>query len=189
MVYIAISKEKMKNLIVDIDGCICRYDFPKLLNKYFGVAIPNSGIFTYSLEDSLGVPPKMVEDMFAAEVYNEPNMIPGARSALKGFISRGYDVLILSNRLHWMTVDELGDWLDTWCILYTDVIGDGELPSYVHAHIDDSPHKLLCVDEKTKVKHRILFTCPWNEQCLDILGKFERADNWKEVRRLVNHAS
>jgi len=176
----------MKNLLVDIDGTICQYDFPKLLKKYFGVAIPNSGIFTYSLEDSLGVPPKMIEDMFAKEVYEEPNMIPGARSALKGFIDKGYNILILSNRLSWMTADELSDWLDDWGILYTDVLGNGELPSYVHAHIDDSPLKLLRVDEETIVKHRILFTCPWNKQCLDILGKFERARNWAEVRRIIN---
>lgn len=176
----------MRNLIVDIDGVICRYDFPRLTKEYFGVKVPNKGIFTYSLEDTLGVPPKVIYDMFAIEVFSKPNLIPGAIKSLERFVDRGYAILIYSNRLTWMTQAELGDWLDKWGIPYTDVINGGELPSYVHAYVDDSPIKLLKVDEQIIVKHLILYTCPWNDQCLDILGKFERAKNWKEVREIIN---
>jgi len=179
-------KKEMKNLLIDIDGVICQYDFPRLTKQYFGVEVPNAGVFTYSLEDSLGLPPKAISDMFAKEVFAEPNMIPGAIQQLERFIDSGYAVLIYSNRLHWMTQEELGDWLDKWGIPYTDVINGGQLPSYIHGYVDDSPVKLLSVDEQTIVKHLILFTNPWNKRCLDILGKFERAKNWNQVRRIIN---
>uniref|UniRef100_A0A6M3L955 5' nucleotidase n=1 Tax=viral metagenome TaxID=1070528 RepID=A0A6M3L955_9ZZZZ len=175
-----------RNIICDIDGVICKYDFPKLIKKYFGVMIPNKGIFTYSLEDALGVPPKAVNNMFAREVFNPPNLVKGVVDNLNYFIDKDYAVLIYTNRLHFMTQGELGDWLETWGIPYTDIINGGELPTYVHAHIDDSPRKLLQVDEDTTVKHRILFSNPWNRGCLDILGKFERAKTWGEIRRIID---
>lgn len=175
----------MRDLLVDIDGCICQYNFAKLTKKWFGTAVPNTGIATYSLEDSLGVPSKMVCDMFKAEAHAAPNMIRGAKDVLQEFITKDYNVFIYTNRLHFMTLVELEDWLDRYEIPYNDIIGNGTLPSYIHAHIDDSPSKLLAVDEATTVKHRILFSNPWNKHCLDILGKFERANNWQAVRRLV----
>lgn len=177
--------DKMKNLLIDIDGVICQYDFARLTKQYFGVEVPNTDVFTYSLEDSLGLPRKAVSDMFAKEVFAEPNLIPGAVRHLELFLGKGYAINIYSNRLYWMTQEELGDWLDKWGIPYTDVINGGQLPSYIHAYVDDSPSKLLGVDEQTVVKHLILFTSPWNKHCLDILGKFERAKNWNEIRRII----
>ena len=177
----------MRNLLVDIDGVICQYDFPRLTKQYFGVEIPNEGIYTYSLEDALGVPSKAVGDMFAKEVFAKPNFVDGAVNYLKYFLDNGYTVNIYSKRLHWMTQEELGNWLDKWGIPYTDVInGGGDLPSYIHGYVDDSPTKLLKIDEQTTVKHLILFSNPWNVHCLDILGKFERAKNWLEVRRILD---
>jgi len=186
LVNLVVPKEKTLNLLVDIDGCVCKYDFPALTKKYFGKAIPNKGVWTYSLEDSLGVASRLVTDMFAKEVYSEPNLIQGAVGALKHFISKDYNVCVHTNRLRWMTPEELGDWLDKWGIPYSSIITNGALPSYVVAHVDDSPAKLMGTDDETTVKHLLLFDSPWNRQCLNITGKLHRVRTWAEVKEVVN---
>ena len=176
----------MRNLLIDIDGVICQYDFPRLTKQYFGIEIPNEGIYTYSLEDALGVSSKAISDMFAQEVFGKPNFVTDAVKYLKYFLDNGYAVNIYSNRLCWMTQEELGDWLDKWGVPYTDVTNGGGLPSYIHGYVDDCPSKLLGIDEQTTVKHLILFSNPWNTHCLDILNKFTRAKSWLEIRRILD---
>jgi len=174
------------NLLIDIDGCIAKYNFPALTKKYFGKAVPNKGVWTYSLEDSLGIPPRLVQEMFAKEVFSEPALVQGAIGALKHFISKDYNVCIHTNRLHWMSPEELGDWLDKWGIPYSSIITNGDLPNYVVAHIDDSPAKLMKSHDETTVKHLLLFDNPWNRQCLNITGKLHRVKTWREIKEVVN---
>lgn len=175
-----------RNIIVDIDGCIAKYDFPTLTKQYFGKSIPNKGVWTYSLEDSLGVASRHIIDMFTEEVFAPPNFVQGALGALKHFISKDYNVCIHTNRLKFMEVNELEDWLNKWGIPYSSIIVNGDLPGYVHAHVDDSPKKLMYTDDNTTVKHLLLFDNPWNRQCLNITGKLHRVKTWKEIREVVN---
>ena len=185
MEHIVVPEKVEMNLLIDLDGVVCAYDFPYLTQKYFGVTIPNNGIYTYSIEDSLGVPSKDVIDMFDVEVHSPPNTIRWAKTALEGFIAADYDVGIFTSRLTWMTIAELRDWLDKYEIPYTSIITNSTLPSYAHAHVDDSPTKLMNVARAIEVKHSILYTNPWNVNCLNITGTLKRAKNWKEVKEIV----
>lgn len=175
-----------KSIIVDLDGVVCRYRYLEMTKSWFGKEIPESKVFAYELEDVWGVPPSLVSKIFEAEVRSKPTLVPGAVEALAYFLSNNYSVFILSGRLEWMTKSELSEWLSKWNVPYTEVISIEELPESVYAHIDDSPAKLLIVDEMTRVVHRILFTRPWNKHCFNVLGKLERAKNWKEVKRIVD---
>lgn len=174
------------NLLIDIDGVICQYNFPELTKQYFGQAVPNKGIFAYSLEDSLGLPKSAVANMFALEVGSSPNLIPGAIQVLKHFIMRDYNILIYSHRLNWMTPSGLKDWLEEYGIPFSAVVGCEELPNYVLAQVDDSPQKLMDTAEQIQVRHSLLFDNPWNKKCLNITGRLERVKNWSEVRRIID---
>jgi len=175
-----------KTIIVDIDGVICQYDFRGIIKKHFGVDIKsNSTMWGYSVEDCLGLPYNDVAKMFGEESYEPPNMVPGAVKTLTNLIADGFHVSILSNRLKFMEYSDLEDWLDDSGIPYSELITFDTLPQYAHAMVDDSPSKLLCVDETIRVKNLILFDNPWNKKCLDILNKFQRARNWKSVKEII----
>jgi hypothetical protein len=175
-----------KTLIIDIDGVVCQYDFPNILKKHFGISVPNDWICHYSIEDSLGIPTDEVHEMFEKEVYSAPNIILGAVEALKRFIIKDYYVDIFSNRLSFMVVGELEDWLNQYGIPFSQVLTWEDLPSYAHAAIDDSPSKLLKIDKEVSLGKMILFLQPWNQSCHDILNKFRWVENWKQVVEEVN---
>lgn len=173
-------------ILIDIDGVVCEYDFPKITKKHFGVAIPNKAIYTYSIEDSLGVASSDVVRMFEKECFSKPVFALGAIDTLKGFLSAGHQVSIYSNRLHFMTQDELETWLGKYKIPYSNICTNQSLPSYVHVYVDDSPAKLMAVEKVVEVKRLLLFDAPWNKACLNITGRMERVKGWKQVRKVVN---
>lgn len=174
------------NLIIDVDGVICQYDFPTIIKKHFGVDIPKGAIYTYSIEDALGVSSVDVGKMFQVETHAEPKLMPGAIKSLWQFLDSGFEVCLFTNRLNFMTVEELEDWLGKWEIPYSSILTPQTLPNYTHACIDDSPQKLMLVDSTINVKHPILFTGILNKRCLNITGRMIRAKNWKEVRKIIN---
>lgn len=115
-------------------------------------------------------------------IYYANHLVPGARPALRRFIDQGYDIFIMSRRLEYMSVEQLSTWLDSHGIPWVDIIGNGELPSYSHALIDDDPVKLVWADKATTIKHLILFDRPWNRK---IEGRFERAKNWRQIKEII----
>jgi hypothetical protein len=141
----------------------------------------------YSIEDCLGVPQKEVQKMFAKEVWAAPNMIKGAKESLEWFIIHDYDVYIYSHRLKYMTLTELQNWLDKYNIPFTAVVPCSGLPSHALAVIDDSPSKLLEIEEKVFTKKLLLYFNPWNELCIDILHKFKRVRSWKDVMKEIKN--
>ena len=171
----------MKNIIVDLDGVICQYDFPKLIKKHFGVAVLPEWLWCYGLEDSLGLPFDEVHRMFAKEAFAPPTFIDGAISALASLILRDYNVCILSNRTKYMELEDLTDWASTYKIPFSQVITCASLPSYVHVAIDDWPRKLLELDSKTTVKKLLLFQQPWNEQCHNLLERLTFVRDWNDI--------
>lgn len=173
------------NIIIDIDGCICNYDFPTLIKKYFGVEVPNKAVLFYSLEDCLGLPPSAVTEMFREEVHAPPNFVPGAIKVMTDLLDDGHNISLFTNRIMFTSTYELENWLDKYEIPYTNIVLPESLPSYAHAMIDDSPRKLLMADQITRIKHLLLFDNPWNRKCLDVLHKFERVKTWGRVKRAI----
>jgi len=172
------------NIICDLDGVVIEYDFPTLIGKYFGVRIAQKDIHAYSLEDCLGVGSDVVREMFSKEVHNKPLFVPGAINALTYFMSRDWQVYILTNRLYFMSEEALERFLDLYCIPYTGII-NGEIPDYASFHIDDSPQKLMDTRERTRIGHSLLFSRLWNKKCKNITGELERVRNWKEIKERI----
>ena len=180
------TKYSNKNLIVDIDGVVAQYDYPTILKKHFNVDVPNHAVWAYGLDECLGLPPTAVQTMFKKEAYAPPNMIEGAREALERFIIKDYNVCIFSNRLKFMSYAELEEWLNKNDIPYSCILNGSGLPNRAIAAVDDSPSKLLAIDEEVTLNRRLLFDQPWNRMCLDVLGKFKRVKDWRQVLEEVN---
>lgn len=175
-------------ILLDIDGVVCHYDFSAITKKHFGVAIPNESIYTYSIEDSLGVSTKEVERMFDIETWSPPNFVKDSTEILEEFTDKGYNIIIYSSRIKFMGMKGLVDWLNTYGIPYSNIIDKESMLRFgvnnVDYHIDDSPTKLMNLGNLTK--NKLLFDTPWNKQCLNIHNKLVRVYSWSEIREIVN---
>ncbi len=169
-------------LLVDLDGCVVQYDFPKLIKKYFGVELPQKSIFAYDIADVLGVSHKSVDDMFREQVYGKADFIDGSLEILKKWPKK-HEIVIYSNRVNYMGEVGLAKWLVENKIPFNgiDVIGSEEYDF----HIDDSPAKLM----GTKSLFKLLYNQPWNERCLDIIECLQRVYSWEEIDDKVSRQS
>ena len=94
--------KRAKRICLDLDGCICEYNFPKIVKNFFGVDLSSKMIFAYDLADVLGVAPALINTMFKEQVYGKPNLVEGALDILKEWKSQGYELVIYSNRVKYM---------------------------------------------------------------------------------------
>ena len=168
-----------KRLLLDLDGVICEYDFPKIVKNFLGVDLSATAIFAYDLADVLGVSSTLIDIMFKEQVYGKPNFVEGTLDTLAEWQSKGYELVIYSNRIKYMGYEGLCKWLIDWQIPFGGI--DGDKGKY-DVHIDDSPSKLM----ETKSKLKLLYNRPWNERCLNITGDLYRVYNWAEVRTKVS---
>jgi len=168
-----------KKVIVDIDGVVIQYPFPKMVKNFFGVDISTQAIFAYDLADVLGVAPVMINTMFREQVYGKANFIDGSQEVLQEWWDKGYDISIFTNRIKYMGKLDLLKWLKDNDIPFhgIDVKGKGAY----NYHIDDSPGKLASTMSEVK----LLFDQPWNKRCLDLKNQFIRVRSWQEIRKLV----
>ncbi len=173
------EKEREKRILVDIDGVICTYDFPKIVKNFFGVDLSPQAIFAYDLADVLGVAPSLIDLMFKEQVYGKPNFIDGALDTLREWESKGYEIGIMSNRVKYMGQMGLVTWLVDNEIPFSGTDRTG-LDNY-DFHIDDSPAKLASTNSKVK----LLYTQPWNLRCLNIENKLTRVNSWEEIKSIV----
>jgi len=171
-------ESRPKRICIDIDGVIAEYDFPKIVKNFFGVDLSAQMIFAYDLADVLGVSPVLINTMFKEQVYGKPHFIEGAIDTLKEWESKGYELVIYSNRVKYMGYEGLAKWLIDWQIPFSGI--DGGQGSY-DVHIDDSPAKLMATDSKIK----LLFDQPWNQRCHNITGKLIRMKNCEGIKHYV----
>ncbi len=167
-----------KQILVDIDGCICAYDFPKIVKDFFGIDLSSQAIFAYDLADVLGVAPVLIDKMFHEQVYGKANFNEGALETLREWEGK-YEIAIFSNRVKYMGEIGLVKWLVDNQIPFDgiDVIGQGEYDF----HIDDSPSKLAMTNSKVK----LLYSQPWNIRCLNINKNLTRVRTWGKIKEIV----
>ncbi len=167
-----------KRICVDIDGCICRYDFPRIVQSFFGVDISKYVIYAYDLADQFGVSNTVINQMFQEQVWGKPDLYEGAVETLREWKSKGYEILIYSNRVKIMGEKGLRWWLVKFGIPF-DKIDDGQ--GEYDFHIDDRPSKLM----DTNSKRKLLFNQSWNKNCFNIQKKLGRVYDWNEIRKII----
>lgn len=168
-----------KRLLLDIDGVICEYQFSKIVKSFFGIDLSSKAIFAYDLADVLGVAPALINTMFKEQVYGPPNFINGSLEVLQSWKDKGYRILIFSNRVKYMGIFALGQWLIDYKIPFDDI--DIYATGEYDYHIDDVPSKLASTQSITK----LLYTQPWNKGCLDIQKQMIRVNSWVEIKNIV----
>jgi len=168
-----------KRILLDIDGVICEYDFPKIVKDFFGVDLSAQAIFAYDLADVLGVAPTIINLMFKEQVYGKANFIDGSLDILREWESKGYELAIFSNRVKHMGEVGLVQWLICNSIPFhgIDVKGTG---NYDY-HIDDSPGKLAATNSTFK----LLYDQPWNKRCIDVNKRLQRVNSWQKIKEIV----
>ena len=170
----------VKRICVDLDGVVCEYDFPKMVKNFFGVDISKYMIKAYDLADLLGVSSFAINRMFKEQVYGRPTFIEDAIDTLQEWKSKGHEIIIYSNRIKYMSYEELLKWLIDWQVPFTG-INNGQ--DAYDIHIDDYPKKLR--DSNSKLM--LLYDQPWNRDCLNIEGILERVYNWAEIKSKVSN--
>ena len=176
----------MKNILLDVDGCVHRYNFGAITKEHFGRAVYNKDIKAYSMADALGVSDNDMREIWAKEAQKPANLIEGAVDTIKWFLANDYQVFILSSRAKIMTYSGLEKWLEKAGVPCSGMMAFGTLPEYVHVAIDDNPSKLLRIKEEAKVGKLLLFNQPWNAFCRDIKRQFIRVYDWDDVKKEVN---
>ncbi len=170
---------KSMRLLIDLDGVICEYKFSLLVKNFFGVDLSSKAIFAYDLADVLGVAPALINTMFKEQVYGPPNFINGSLEVLQSWKDKGYRILIFSNRVKFMGIFALRQWLINYKIPFDDI--DIYATGEYDFQIDDSPSKLAA--PKSIIK--LLYTQPWNKGCLDIQKQMIRVNSWVEIKSIV----
>jgi len=167
-----------KRILLDIDGVVVNYDFPKIVKNFFGVDLSPYAIFAYDLADVLGVAPALINTMFKEQVYGKPDFIDGSLGTLEEWKTK-YEIAIFSNRVKYMGEFGLAKWLVDNLIPFhsIDVDGTGEYDY----HIDDSPSKLASTNSRVK----LLYHQSWNKRCLDIQKQLTRVYSWGEIKSIV----
>ena len=169
----------MKRICVDIDGCLCEYNFPQIVKSFFGVSIEKYAIYAYDLADVLGVSHLMIDTMFKEQVWGKPTFMPDALETLQEWRGK-YWIAIYSNRPKYMGREGLRAWLGEHQIP-CDWITEEKVEYEYDFAIDDSPAKLQSVNSEVK----LLYNQSWNERCLDITNSLRRVHSWREIRNIV----
>jgi len=171
-------KQSTKRVLLDLDGVVVSYDFASLVWDKFHVRIDPTRIFAYNLADVLGVSSKEINDMFHTQLWGNPQFNDDALEVLSDWNSKGYEIVIYSNRVKYMGEFGLAKWLIENKIPYSRING-GE--GNYDFHIDDRPEKLCDTDSKVK----LLYSQPWNLLCLNIKRKLTRINSWQEIKEVV----
>ncbi len=176
------------NLLIDVDGVICKYPFHKLTKQYFGVKILNTEIISYSLEEVLGVPTEDVSRMFSEACWLPAQFINRSVETLERLYEAGHGITIYSNRIHFMSEGDLYRWLTENKIPFDKILNPAAQTTMFAGkydfHVDDSVTKLLALRAITS--RRLLFDQPWNRNCRNILGLLERVRGWRQVEEKIN---
>ena len=168
--------KKSPRICLDLDGVVCVYDFPRMIKEDFGIDIRSEDIYTYDIDDILGVTKEAVIAMFMKRVYDPAICEPGALNTLNEWIAKGYEIFIYSNRINLIGTTALLLWLNDNDIPFTSLTRG--LKNEYDLHIDDRPPKLAA----TNSRYKMLYHRPWNDKCLDIKNQFRVVYNWKEIK-------
>ena len=174
----------MARILVDLDGVVVNYDFPKALKEVLDFEIEsNEDITTYDLTAALGIPSTAVGFLFYTlnkKRLEKEELIEGAQSTLTA-LAVDHRIVINTKRLKYCSMQTLREWLVKNKIPYHAIVMD-KVSLVCDYQIDDNVSKLV---ENPDAKTRLLFSQPWNLGCKDVGRLLHRVRSWAEIRQII----
>lgn len=168
----------------DLDNVILQYDMTSAIEKVTGVGILEEHLWCFDFSECLGITQdKALEIIYT--MYGSAKVSEGCLEVLRWLRSRGHEVIIYTSRCKFQTRKDVALILDELCIPY-DTLISAELPlPKVDYFVDDYVPKL--VNSSHKARKSLLYSQPWNLQCLNVNSLFKRVNGWKEILRELKH--
>lgn len=178
----------MSSILVDLDGVVLDYAFPKAIKKHFGATVTLDKVTSYSIQDVLGISTAQLQVMFEGACSQEWNYTKDAKATLQR-LAKAHKIYLYTDKWNFMGYSSLRARLLDEGIPFERVYKKRNLPyklsHEIDYYIDDRPTDLLDTI-LPNVKAKLLFDQPWNRACLDINHTFTRVHSWKEIEELIN---
>ncbi|MBO7659815.1 MAG: 2-dehydropantoate 2-reductase [Clostridia bacterium] len=195
-------------IYVDFDDCLCETGraFSKLALEMFDKHVPYDRIRFFELDRSFNLDAEQYERLMLRA--HEPEMLlsyeatPGAAETINEWISRGYEVSIITGRPS--SVYETSRlWLDEhglkeakmYCLnkygrdhFIKNSNSTLEPEDYYRMKFDyaveDSPKAFRFFEHLPELKV-LVFDRPWNRECAFPNGNYQRCAGWEIIRKIV----
>ena len=196
------------NIYVDFDDCLCETarSFSALAEKMFGRNVPYENIRFFELDKSFNLNEEQYEQFMIRghqpEALLSIDETPGSSSVINEWISRGYEVSIITGR-PLSAYEPSRKWLDNhglesvrlYCLnkYGRDSFIKGssfslELEDYYRMSFDyaveDSPRAFPFFDHLPDLKVMV-FDRPWNREVAFPNGNYRRCFNWEDLRSSI----
>lgn len=194
-----------KNIYVDFDDCLCETakSFSKLVADMFGKNVPYKDIKYFDLKRSFNLTDEQYDEMMI-EGHTEKVLLsyeetPGASDTLRGWISQGHSVSVITGRpdsayvasRKWLDEHGLGE-ARLYCLnkygrdsFIKNSEFNLELEDYYRMNFDiaveDSPSAFKYFDHLKDIKVMV-FNRPWNEESALPGDNFYRCLSWTEIK-------
>lgn len=161
-----------KNICLDLDGVIT--DIGDQIKHY--VAKYNIECDPIHIGEALLTPDGIdyLEFIFGEPMFWK-RMIPIKDSwhAINEWFMSGYDITFVTARRSDLSIQEIEPWLDSWGVMYSNVIVCNMNEKYHHLadldplfYIDDNPNEIRCINKNLDISTFVIKTW-YNEHLLD----------------------
>ena len=199
-------------IYVDFDDCLCETAraFSALAANMFGRNVPYENIRTFELDRSFGLNEEQYEQFMIRghqpEVLLSIDETPGSSSVINEWISRGYEVSIITGR-PLSAYEPSRKWLDNhglesvrlYCLnkygrdsFLKNSEFSLELEDYYRMHFDfaveDSPRAFKFFDHLPDLRVLVMDR-PWNRDCEFPNGQYTRCFDWQRIRSIVSEST
>lgn len=172
------------NLGFDIDGVISDFvrSFVETVKKHYNVILTEADIYCHDLNLVLGISKQERNKLIRETLFENLELISGAKETLKRLNSEGHQIIILTARFSDL-IDLTKKWLKRKGIPYSQLIqlNEGEkhlaevnLDLVVDDNLEDA------IGWSQKVNNVLVYDHPWN-QTLNIKGLIKRVYSWNDI--------
>jgi 5'(3')-deoxyribonucleotidase len=167
-------------IAIDIDGVLADFacKLKSVVREKYHYTLENEDIQQLNLKYLLGLNDQEERQIMDAVFADNQNFPPVGKAieSCHRLEDAGYELMIVTARY---SVSVTLEWLRLHKLLivpYFINIDMKNIPDFDYL-LDDSPVKIARLAEKTRLQ-AFLFDTPWNQNCIDLRGRYQRIFNW-----------